>query len=238
QLLALAEPRRHLLARQRVRLLVLLPSAAREIAPDDALEVDALGLPHDHEAPGQLVAVVAQRGRKVRHHARDQVVLLKGIRLREPEDRQLGQDLAAVRDAVGQDAVERRDAIGGHHQQPVVGELVGVADLALREELEGKLGLCDCGTGDHRVFTPRPRRSNARSVCSRPAHGSNTASRALPIRLINSWFFSSWARNPGPRSRSASMAASCTITYASSRDMPDSTSAVNARPENATPPPN
>src|SRR5579859_7109977 len=160
------------------------------------------------------------------------------MRLREPEDRQLGQDLAAVGDAVGQDAVERREAVGGDHQQPVVGQLVGVADLALREELEGKLCFCDRRSGYQTAFTPSPSLSNARSVCSRPDHGSNTASRAPPIRLITSLFFSSWSRNPGPPSWRASRAALCTIRYASSRDMPDSTSAVNARPENATPPPN
>src|SRR2546427_13015334 len=84
--LALAKTRWHLLAGERVRILVLLPRTAGEVPPNNAFEVDALRFAHDNEAAGKVVAAVAQRRREVRHHARDQVVLLEGMGLREPED--------------------------------------------------------------------------------------------------------------------------------------------------------
>jgi hypothetical protein len=77
----LAEARRHLLAGQRLRLFVLLPRAAGDVAANHALEVDALGLAHDHEATRKLLAAVAELGRQVGHHAGHQMVLLEEVGL-------------------------------------------------------------------------------------------------------------------------------------------------------------
>ena len=155
ELLALLQPWRHILAGQRARLLVLLPGAPGKVAPHDALEVDALGLAHDHESAGELLAMVAKGGRQVGHHARHEVVLLERVRLREPEDGQLRQHLAAVGDAGGQHMVEGRQPVCRDHQELVVGQLVRVTHLAPREKLEGQLGAADRRPGDH---GRRPRR--------------------------------------------------------------------------------
>src|SRR5690348_12133353 len=112
------------------------------------------------------------------------------MRLREPEDGQLGQHLAAIGDAGRQDVVEGGEPVGGDHQKLVVGQLVRVAHLAAREKLEGQLGRAQRGASYHAVLTPRERRSNARSVFSRPAHGSKTWSRLAPMRSITARFFS------------------------------------------------
>src|SRR4029077_21082559 len=153
-------------------------------------------------------------------------------------DRQLRQHLAAVGDAVRQDMVEGGDAVGRHHEELLVAELVGVADLPLGEQLQRKVGADEGWARNHFAVTPRPRRSKARSVCCRPAHGSKTCSSLPPMRLITSSLFSSRERNPGPVRSIACMAAFCTIEYASSRAMPLSTSASSTRCENTTPPAN
>src|SRR2546427_8222742 len=126
------------------------------------------------------------------------MVGLERVGLRKPEDGQLGQHLAAIGDAVGEDVVEGRDAVGGDHQQLVSSELIGVADLAAREKLERQLGAGHRRSGDHLVVTPRPKRWYARSGCSRPAHGSKTSSIRPPIRFITSSSFSSSVLNPSP----------------------------------------
>src|SRR5258708_5385860 len=80
--LALPQTWRHLLAGQRVRVLVLLPRAPREVSADHALEIDALGFAHDHEPAGKAVAMIPQRGRQVGNHSREEVVLLERVGLR------------------------------------------------------------------------------------------------------------------------------------------------------------
>src|SRR5439155_1676768 len=125
------------------------------------LEIDALGLAHDHEPAREFLSKVLQHGGQVGDHPRDQVVGLEGVGLREPEYGQLGKDLAAVGNAVRQHMVKRPDSVGGDHQQLVLAELVSVANLATGEELERQLGVRQRGSGDHVADTPRPRRSNA-----------------------------------------------------------------------------
>src|SRR6266852_5932772 len=108
---------------------------------------------------GERAAPVLERRREVGHHARHQVVLLKRMRLGKPVDGELRQDLASVRDAVRQDVVEGGDAVRRHHQQPVCSQLVRVANLAPREELERKVGLSDRRPSYQVILTPKPMRS-------------------------------------------------------------------------------
>src|SRR5207244_7225848 len=103
--------------------------------------------------------------------------------------------------------IEGRDPIRRHHQELVAAQLVGVPHLAACEELERELGVGQGRSGDHEVGTPKPRRSYARSVCSRPAHGSKTSSIFEPMRFTTSSLFSSKVRNPVPELSIACMAA-------------------------------
>src|SRR6266852_4327655 len=156
--LALSQAGWHVLTRQRARVLVFLPRAPGKVSTHNAFEVDPLGLAHDHEAAQELVAPVSQRRGKVRHHPGDEMVLLERMRLREPEDGQLREHLPPIGDPVRQNVVESRDAVGGDHEQLVSSELVRVADLAAREQLERQVGLRDGRPGDHRPFVmPAPR---------------------------------------------------------------------------------
>ena len=70
----------------------------------------------------------------------------------EPEKRDLGQNPALVRDAGGQNIVERGDAIGGNKQQPVVVQPVHVADFAAGVKFElRKVGLQEDGIEEIRA---------------------------------------------------------------------------------------
>ena len=55
----------------------------------------------------------------------------------EPEERELGEDLAFVGDSAAQDVVEGGDAVGGDEEELIAGEGVDVADLAARGEGKG-----------------------------------------------------------------------------------------------------
>ena len=60
----------------------------------------------------------------------------------EPEQRNLAQDAALVRNAGGQHIIEGGNAVGGDEQQALVIELVNVADLSAGMKLEvGKVCL-------------------------------------------------------------------------------------------------
>src|SRR5208283_2374318 len=60
----------------------------------------------------------------------------------EPEQGQLGQHPALLRNAGGEHIVERRDPVRGHEQQMIVANLIQVADLSAGEELEvGKISV-------------------------------------------------------------------------------------------------
>ena len=58
------------------------------------------------------------------------MVGLKRSELFEPKIGELREDLALARDAVGHDAVEGGDAVGGYEKQPVGVQAVHIADLA------------------------------------------------------------------------------------------------------------
>src|SRR5437899_5044475 len=155
-------------------------------------------------------------------------------RAREPEQGELRQHRPAVRDAGRQDEVERGDAIGRHHQQPVGIQLVGVTDLSAREQRQIYVCLGESDAVVH-VLTPKPSRSKARSTWRRNACGSKIASIRPPIRAMTAGSASRLARKP-PSAASARCAADCTMRYASSRLNPLSTSASSAGCENTMPP--
>ena len=62
----------------------------------------------------------------------------------EPEGGHPVEDGALVRDGRGQDDIKGGDAVGGDHQQQVVGEAVGVADFAAMQAVG------DAGFGNHK----------------------------------------------------------------------------------------
>ena len=55
----------------------------------------------------------------------------------EPEEGELGEDLAFVGDSAAEDVVEGGDAVGGDEEKLVAGEGIDVADFAARGEGKG-----------------------------------------------------------------------------------------------------
>ena len=96
---------------------VLLPAGAAEVAAGHALHRDHLGAPHQHRAPGQL-RDRRRRGRERRGGPRVSDVVGDEVRVRSNQNsEQRGEHAALVGDGVGQDHVERADAVGGDQQQ-------------------------------------------------------------------------------------------------------------------------
>jgi len=56
----------------------------------------------------------------------------------EPEERETAEDTALVGDRRREHRVERTDAVGRHDQQPIA-DLVDVAHLAARDELQRQI---------------------------------------------------------------------------------------------------
>ena len=125
-------------------LLVLGPAGAGEVPARHALERDDLALADDDGAAGEHRGVGLQLLGKARDVRLDQVVV--DVReLPEPEVRELRQDLALVRDAGGEDAVERRDPVARDEEERGA-EIVELADLAAA----GQAGAGQVGFGDGR----------------------------------------------------------------------------------------
>ena len=62
----------------------------------------------------------------------------------EPEERELGEDLALAGDAGGEHVIEGGDAIRGDEQEGFA-DSIEVADFAAREQREtGEIGLSEC----------------------------------------------------------------------------------------------
>ena len=111
---------------------VLLPRRPGDVAADDALHREHLRFGGQHDPPRQigLCRRLLHRGRQVVERRGDEVAGHHAGQLAEPEGRHGGQDPALVRDRLGHDDVERRDAIARHHQQSVIADGVDVANLA------------------------------------------------------------------------------------------------------------
>ena len=116
------------------------------IAAKKAMDAAGVG-PEDID-----LIVMATEGRHGVGHARgDDVVGHQVAEPVEPPQRHRGEDAALVRDGRGQHPVVRRDPVAGHEQQPALGGLVEVADLArvdvrepLRELVLGGRDLLRC----------------------------------------------------------------------------------------------
>jgi len=98
---------------------VFFPARAGEVAAHDAFDGERAGFFDNHAAAGQLRRIRLEAGRQGVFRAGEQVMGLERRRLRKPEMRELGQHLALARDAVGHDAIERGNAVGGHKEQAV-----------------------------------------------------------------------------------------------------------------------
>ena len=129
--------------------------------------------------------------------------------------RQAGEHPALVGDLVGQHDVEHRDAVARDHQQPVVTDLVELADLA-RVEVRQR------GRSAHRRFASIAveRVERAADVGERALRGRSTR-RAGPSSSAAVTSGSSRAASRNERSSChARIALRCTIRYASSRLVP------------------
>ncbi len=136
KLVGLFQSRRQLDAADRARRFVFLPARAGEIAACDALDGEHLGAHDHHGAAAQFVRMFLNGLRIAVHVGRDKMVGDDVLEEIEPEQRQLGQNPALVRDAGGQHIVECGDPVGGNEEQVVAVQVVNVADLAAREQVE------------------------------------------------------------------------------------------------------
>ena len=112
-------------------LVVGLLARASQVAANDGLDGNGVGLLDQHGAPRQVVRILLELLRVVLHVHRDQVVGHEVGELVEPERRDSREDLALVRDLVRQDVVKRTDSVARNHQQAVAA-IVDVAYLAVR----------------------------------------------------------------------------------------------------------
>ena len=150
QAFALAQPSGERDAAGGAGCLVLLPSAAGQVAARHALHLHHARGAADHGAAGKhraLCAVEACDRRDVGGH---QVIGHDSKRTQEaePADADGGEQLALAGHRRRHHHVEGADAVGGHHQELRClarhrRELVDVADLALAAAAEGQVGLED-----------------------------------------------------------------------------------------------
>lgn len=139
--------------------LVLCPSAAGDVSANDCLDGQHLCALYEHGAALDLVlygvqALFELRGEVVIVGGDDVGLDEGGGEQTEPEGGEGVQELALVGDAILEDDVEGRDAVGGYKEDGAcMGALgdacvVDIADLALRDEGERKLR-CDDGRLRH-----------------------------------------------------------------------------------------
>ena len=95
----------------------------------------SIGLLDQHESAVQVVCVGLELVGQVGHVGRDQMVVDDITQQIEPEQRQLREHRALVRDLVFEDVVECGDAVRGDQQQ-LVAQVVQVANFALRIGLD------------------------------------------------------------------------------------------------------
>ena len=80
--------------------------------------------------------MAANRRRITVHIGGDEMVGNDVLEKVEPEQRNLGQNAALVRNAGRQHVVERGNAVGGHEEQVVGVEVVDVADFSARVQFK------------------------------------------------------------------------------------------------------
>ncbi len=139
--------------------LVILPTAADQIAACDRFHRYRFELARDHRAFGVQGRVHAL-GQDLFHADVHQVVGHQVFGLVEPEVGHLAQHLALAGNRVGQHHVERGQTIGSHHQQvvarggiggqAVAGDIEDIADLAtVTQRQAGQIGLQQRGRHRH-----------------------------------------------------------------------------------------
>ncbi len=117
-------------------LLIVLPSGAREIAADDALNGKHLCPLDEHAAALQLAQIRAQFRREIGRIRGDEMVRDSSLEEIEPEKGELGENLALVGNSAAENMVEGGDSIAGDKEQLVAGKRIDVADLALGGKFE------------------------------------------------------------------------------------------------------
>ena len=156
--------------------LVLLPAAAGEVAAHHGFDRQRLQALDEHRAAPHLRALVGcdhafgvLAGEVVRHDV---------AQPRKPEQRHARQQLALAGDRLAHDHVEGRQAVAGHHQQPVVADGVVVAHLAARQQRQRAAvtdsSRCQRAIGaDLYCSARRPRaRFKPPSAPARPSHNA------------------------------------------------------------------
>jgi hypothetical protein len=123
-------------------LLIFAPCRPRKITAHDTLDWHHAGLPHEHRAALEWLAVDARRQAEVVHLARDHVVR-HILEVLEPKPAQLREHAAFIRNAARQHPVERADAIGAHEEQRIA-EVVNIAHLSAAH---GQIGKRCCRNG-------------------------------------------------------------------------------------------
>ncbi len=157
------------------RFLIRAPAAADEVAADDALDRDGLQFPHDHAAELEVRVGEAAAG-EFAGLVGEEVVADDAAGLGEPPVADLGEDGALAGDAVGQDHVERGEAVGGGEEEGVA-EVEDFTDLAGGDAGERQVidggdrglgeGRGDGGEGHAPFFLHRSRAKVAPKVCQR-----------------------------------------------------------------------
>ena len=107
---------------------------------------------HDHRTSAQLVGVLLQWRRILADVGGQKMVGNKVAKKFKPEERNLRQHPALVRDAGSQHVIECGDAIGGHKQQPICIQGVDVADFSAGVQFQfGEVGLQQNGVEKFRA---------------------------------------------------------------------------------------
>ena len=110
-------------------LVVGLLARTGQIAADDALDRNRLGLLNQHGAASEVVTILGKLLGEIRRVDGDEVIGNDVGKLIEPECRDAVEHLSLKRNLVGENKVERRNAVGGDHQQVFAG-IVDITNLA------------------------------------------------------------------------------------------------------------
>ena len=188
--------------------LVLLPGRAREVAADDALDREHLGLAAQHDPAGQVGIGLGDAGGEVGDVGGDEVAAGHVAERLEPEGRDRGEHAALVEDRLVEHDVEGGEPVGGDHQELVVADGVDVPDLAgvqvgqgerhaaERSGLEDRLGPVGGGA---RGGGPRPRRPGRRRPAPGPRRCRRTTAARRPRRRARRGRAAGGRRRPGGR---------------------------------------
>src|SRR6185369_13376931 len=118
------------------RLLILFPPGASQIAAHHTFYREWLCFLHEHRASGELLPERLQLFRKL-FEIRGYKVIFDVVETLKPKRRNLIEDRALVRNWIGQDDVESRDAVGNDKQERVA-KIKDFAHLAAAQFLDSR----------------------------------------------------------------------------------------------------